>query len=496
MNNIDTDNIIDDLELELVKKKRHKEDFIHSMKQELIRISNKNDHDKQSNIWNNKLKELTSEIDNLHVKIKKLRSTLQESIIMSINESVFEDKLKDFIEHNWKNTIEKSFIKELKKYKDKLYDNSDDASKYLQNLQSKNKRLLQTNCSEEFLGELNKLTKDYSPNISSFNSNDLDLNNEFDNFNDDKKDNVEDDMSGDEMSTFNAQNNDDNEKGEMNNADSSNSDESGSEEVKNNNNSNNNNNKSSNNNSSGMKKESVIFEKERSFETEFIRVEIKSKRRGKIPSILLQRIIEILKSDLFLDKRNYVIQNNSVVVKKVPLQDYNTLKHKMSELDSSIEVKLIGLYSDKRYVNFMGENKASAIDRLLKTDSKNILLEFDSFFSEYDNIDILHEWKKNKKNININEEINSAVNIIKLNNLEKSLDKFLILKETVNNNVIFENYLYSPTKEYCYEVTADITFNPFNTNKDPKLYFCDESTAKNFVKSQKAGNCKYNGKVA
>jgi hypothetical protein len=52
-----------------------------------------------------------------------------------------------------------------------------------------------------------------------------------------------------------------------------------------------------------------------------------------------------------------------------------------------------------------------------------------------------------------------------------------------------------PTKEYCYEVKADLTFNPYATNKDPRLYFSEENAAKNFAQTQKAGHCEYLGKV-
>jgi len=525
--------IIRDLQIELRHKQNTRQDFRTDMEQELVRISNENDQEKQAQIWGVKLDKIDKEIDTLRNKIKAQESKLQESVIKVIKESAFEDKLKEFIDEPWHNNIEIYFTKQIKKYIKNIEEDTDKGAEYVQKLQKKNKRLLQTNCSDKFLDDLNQLTTDYAPNAPTDNSS-LDLSNEFPNHEDnDDKDLGDEDFDSfftpnknDDSNDSGIENNDQNNNEEDQESNQQNNDQKDSGEIR----------KESisltEDNLNELEDETPYFNKkteklysdapyiteDKRFVTEQVRVSITSKRRGKIPSVLIDKIIEVLKNNFYLDRRSYYFEYNAIIVKKLPLEELINFKRAISNIDSSLEVKLIGLYSDKKFV--MQENKKEIIEskevfeKLFSSDPEFILGRLDEFFHDSENETAENDWENYKSKLGFDyangysswmdyleennstgkNEINVALSIIKVNDLMPSLKRFLMIKESFKKN-IKENYLNFPTRDYCYEVKADMTFNPYNTNKNPKLYFTDESTAKNFVNTQKAGHCEYVGKT-
>lgn len=512
--------IIHGLYIELNHKRSEKERFETDMEQELMRMSNETDQETQAQIWGEELNKLDMEIETLKNKIDTQKNGLQESVIRVIKESVFENKLKKFIKNTWKNPVEKSFIKQIKKYEKDILNDPQNGSKYLQDLQKKNKRLLQTHCSDTFLDELTKLNTDYSENNPTDNSS-LDLSNEFDQSNSkdadeglDMKDNSErnDDMDDFFKGTDNKRDEDDEDNGEdeENEGQKQNTDEKGFEMKK----------ESISKNKKNKLKRLRISLKEKRFLTEYIRVEIYCKGGEGCSKELIIEIIDLLKNEFFLKKDVILIKSNEkkIIVKKLPLNDYNELTKRIKELSNLLNIHIIGTYSDGEYVDVsksLNESK-DVSDILFDSDPEYILNRLDEFFYDCDNDVALHAWEEYKMKLksegeeegyfswlqfledtngNGQEEINMAVSIIKLNNLIPSLKSFLRITESKKINGLKEYYLNFPTSQYCYEVKTDMTFNPYNTNKSPHLYFDNESTAKYFTDIQKAGHCEYVGKI-
>jgi len=145
-------------------------------------------------------------------------------------------------------------------------------------------------------------------------------------------------------------------------------------------------------------------------------------------------------------------------------------------------------YSDSSYIS---ENK-----NLNKMSSNlNLLKKIDEFFYISDNDKVLKEWENFKDNIlknsnveynnkkNLKESLEVAKSLLNMNSLMPGIEKFLCAN-------IKENYLYRPTKDYCYKVS--LQSNPY-ADKEGTIYFDDEGTAKTYANTSK-GKYNYIGK--
>src|ERR1035437_9628810 len=87
--------------------------------------------------------------------------TTEINSMFHLNESVFAEKLKNFLNTAWLRPEEKKIITIINKNKDSLIKNGEDGKEYIKQFLLQNKNTIETSCTEAFATELNKLGNEY-----------------------------------------------------------------------------------------------------------------------------------------------------------------------------------------------------------------------------------------------------------------------------------------------------------------------------------------------
>lgn len=200
-------------------------------------------------------------------------------------------------------------------------------------------------------------------------------------------------------------------------------------------------------------------------------------------------------NDLYTNNKDLIDSNASKEFKDELSKLINDYKgdDQLNELQDHTKYfnnKTEKLYSDASYFGeSINKNK-------MKNNNLELIKRLDKFFYLSENNDALNHWEEYKRNIlkesnietweeyakisSLKEEVNTATGLIRLHNLTPRADLFLKT----------ENYLYRPTKEYCYKV--DMVMNPY-ADKEGNIYFDNEDTAKQYADSSR-GKYEYVGK--
>jgi hypothetical protein len=85
---------------------------------------------------------------------------------------------------------------------------------------------------------------------------------------------------------------------------------------------------------------------------------------------------------------------------------------------------------------------------------------------------------------------------IRLNKIQTAIEKIQKkMAKYSETQEVNENYLYFPTKDFCYLVQTDTSYSPYSGGTYTKMYFGSEENAKSFIENTKRGNLEYKGKV-
>lgn len=200
-------------------------------------------------------------------------------------------------------------------------------------------------------------------------------------------------------------------------------------------------------------------------------------------------------NDLYLNNKDLIDSNASLEFKDELSKLINDYKgeEQLNELQDGTKYfnkKTKKLYSD---ANYFGE---SINNNKMNNKNLELIKRIDNFFYIAENESALNNWEDYKKSIlkesniktweeyaevsSLNEEIKTATGLFRLHNLMPRAELFLQK----------ENYLYRPTKDYCYKV--GLIFNPY-ADKEGNIFFDDENVAKQYADSSR-GKYEYIGK--